>query len=247
MVPVWLTRQCVAFTFLIVLTGFLVVSLLTPWFKIDEVMVPYPTTSDNVTVDRTSTFGWTGVKQIIRPTDISKPQFTVTVPWSEFPTTKVEDTFFASMAMAVVSIILSVLLVVFVVFAQNCLQMLAGSKTKWIIFGISLVIILFVFLSWFLLFGLPDSMRDDEYLCPDETYIGTSVWDDAHKLWCSTFIGKKSNVGRFNSSYSWGPQTGWVLAIIASGWSFCASFFFFIVQPIRHQPLLGDEKYRLYH
>lgn len=175
------------------------------------------------------------------------------MPWSDFPTDAVEAKLLTSLALLVAAVGLDLVLLGPVLFARTFLNRRFGHKaTKWALLCVSLAMIICAFLAWFLFFGLCESFALDESFCPDEAYLGLSVFDE-EKYWCTTFIGDRSNIGRFHTDFKWGPLSGWWMALVGAIVSVVASFCLFLLKPpaveeLGHKrPLLHDNDYVSYH
>lgn len=125
--------------------------------------------------------------------------------WSEFPTGALEMKMLTSMALMLAALGLDVVLVGIVAFGRGPLTGKFGYGTmKWILFGVSLAVVFCSFLAWFLFFGICESFALDESYCPDEAYLGHSVFDE-EKYWCTTFLGHRDNIGAYRTNFKWGP------------------------------------------
>jgi hypothetical protein len=120
-----------------------------------------------------------------------------------------------SLALLIAAIGLDLVLLGPVLFARGFLNQRFGHRaTKWALLCVSLAMIICAFLAWFLFFGLCESFALDESFCPDEAYLGLSVFDE-EKYWCTTFIGDRSNIGRFHTDFEWGPLRYTYLTLIS--------------------------------
>jgi hypothetical protein len=207
-IPSFVSRQCVVVVVLLIALLFFILALAFSWYQITEENVPYPEWHGNSTATVVSTFYWTGVSVTINTTaSAHDPLGTSTkkkLAWGEFPTGAVEAKFLTSMALLIASLGLDLVLIGMVLFAQGVFNQKFGSKTKWLLFAVSLAMAICSFLSWFLFFGLCESFALDESYCPDEAYLGLSVFDQ-EKYWCTTFLGERNNVGTFKTHFHWGP------------------------------------------
>ncbi len=227
---------------------FLIIAISLPWYGIVENNVPHPTAHNDTTAKIVGVFYWTGYSQAVAPTYTQS--YGTHKRWDEFPTTGPKNIYHVCMAMTILALIFSVGLAFLVLVGEmlhdsrRWFDLVCCGKTKWILFAISLIIVAFVFLSWVIFFGFPKALGDDGSTCPDFAYVGND------RLWCDSFLGANSSVGRLNSQYAWAPSIGWVFAVLSMVWALGVSFFLFIVKPAEHYQQLGDDdKYgdRRYH
>lgn len=237
--PRWLNRQCIAFTMLCINAIFLIISLSLPWYGIVQNNVPHPTSHNDTMAAVVGVFYWTGYTTAVAPNYTQS--YASHKSWDEFPTNGPKNIYMACMAFTLLALIFSVGLAFFVLIAsmlrnsRRWFDLVCCGKTKWILFGVSLVIVGFVFLSWVIFFGFSKALGDDGSICPDAAYVGTN------RLWCGSFLGANASLGRLHSQYAWAPSIGWIFAVFSMVWALGVSFFLFIVKPAEHYQKLGEE------
>jgi len=237
--PRWLNRQCIAFTMLCFLAVFLIISLSLPWYGIVQNNVPHPRSDSDTMAALVGVFYWTGYSTAVAPNYTQS--YASHKSWDEFPTNGPKNIYMACMAFTLLALIFSVGLAFFVLVAsmlrnsRRWFDLVCCGKTKWILFGVSLVIVGFVFLSWVIFFGFSKALGDDGSICPDPAYVGEN------RLWCGAFLGANASLGRLHSQYAWAPSIGWVFAVFSMVWALGVSFFLFIVKPAEHYQKLGEE------
>jgi len=241
----FITRQNVVVVVLLINVVLLLFTFFLSWYYIQEVNVPYPKWTSNTTATIYLSFFWTGATSSITTLTGSSTQ---TVPWSEFPTTAIKDTFWTSMALIIASFCLCLVLLGMVLFLRGILTQQFGARAKWVLFALSLAMVICLFLSWFLFFGVSNNFAVDGSLCPNTAYLGISAFEDG--CWCNTFLGEQTNVGTFLTNFKWGPLSGWALAIASTVVSIVASFCLFLLKEEQEkemmQPLLGETDRKFY-
>jgi len=237
--PHWLTRQCIAFTMLCINVIFLIIALSLPWYGIVQNNVPYPTSMNSTYAATVGVFYWTGYTTAVAPNYTQS--FASHKSWDEFPTNGPKNIYLACMAFALLALIFSAVLAFFVLVgsvvksSRQRFDLICLGKTKWILFGVSLLIVGFVFLSWVIFFGFSTALGNDGSICPDPSYVGTN------RLWCGSFIGANSSIGALKSQYAWAPSIGWIFAVFSMVWALGVSFFLFIVKPSEAYQKMGEK------
>ncbi|ELR19713.1 uncharacterized protein ACA1_200100 [Acanthamoeba castellanii str. Neff] len=194
---------------------FFIVALALPWYGIAE-RGTYSLPGSNTTSegDLISSFYWTGFVIYINPKDGSDS--TEEYSWNDLKeisgksSNRPQTVYFACMALAGVSLVLSILVSCFIFCclmrrsARRSLEESCGNCPKWSIFLASLLSFLTAVASWGALFAFPTALDDIDFLkCKGE-------------YWCGSFVGSK-DIGSDSNLY-WAPSIGWVFAVMASVW-----------------------------
>jgi hypothetical protein len=240
--PRWLNRQCIAFSMLIFMVVFLIVSLSLPWYGIVETNAPWPPeTAANVTnqaASIVSVFYWTGYSSAIDPNYTAA--LTQHKAWAEFAISSPKDIYMACMAMCLLALFTSVGLGFLILIGEiinesrRWMDLVCCGKTKWVVFAVSTIVVAFIFLAWVVFFGFTKALADEGSLCPDERYVGYG-----NRMWCETFFGTNIT-GSLHSQYTWAPSVGWIFAVMSMVWALGVSFFLFIVKPKTYYEQVGD-------
>jgi len=239
MTPNWLSRQCVAFVMLSINVIFLIIALTLPWYSIIQKNVPYPTYTNNTVATIVGVFYWTGYSTAVSPNYTSA--FVANRGWNAFPTDGPKNIYMISMALTILALIGSMVLAFFVLVAammknsRRWFDLVCFGKTRWVLFGSSLLIVGLIFLAWVIFFVFPTALGKDGTICPNPNYVGNNIG-----LWCSSFVGANVTVGRLGSQYAWAPSVGWVFAVFSMVWALGAAFFLFIVKPADYYEKVGE-------
>jgi len=209
------SRQFFAFGFLVLSQLFLALSVALPWYTIIEEDTPEDPFTSGVSGTIYKIMSWGGVtyhSSFDDDTDF------YTRGWGELGLTNAQTVYYVSMCLIILALAISL-----VTSAVLFFTLIYVSRIGRFLYRIlphkrmSEILILCVLIAWVcvvlavcLFARLPDTLNENDHsFCPPEEYVGGKG-----KYWCSSFIGRKTDVGSFETKYGWQPSLGWIFGLL---------------------------------
>eukprot|EP01087_Luapelamoeba_hula_P013728 TRINITY_DN3948_c0_g1_i1.p2 TRINITY_DN3948_c0_g1~~TRINITY_DN3948_c0_g1_i1.p2 ORF type:complete len:229 (-),score=26.69 TRINITY_DN3948_c0_g1_i1:86-772(-) len=199
-------RACFAFCFALSFFLLLFIAFFTPWYSLWS----YYTGKEHHDSSYFLLFYfkiWSGAEYYVGKEKHTMSEWST---WSEADVKHAEGYYVAALVLtglAALGALLYTLLIVVGLWhrttAARIHERIAGFK--WIVLGVGMAVLVFNIVGWASFIGFPMGLNEDELMCSGK---------NAGKRWCHSFLG--SDTDSFDINYAWGPNAGWVCAVIAT-------------------------------